>query len=97
MTAWLWRILVEAKPCRPYNIGSDQPIQILELAKKIAGMCEVQCQVNRAGSSTVYLPVSRYVPSVHRARTELGLEQTISLEETIRKTIKFYDRRGIRS
>jgi dTDP-glucose 4,6-dehydratase len=32
----------------------------------------------------------RYVPSVNRAKQLLGLEQTVSLEESIRRTAAWY-------
>jgi nucleoside-diphosphate-sugar epimerase len=35
----------------------------------------------------------RYVPSVARARAELGLEQTIDLAEGIRRTIAWHEAR----
>jgi dTDP-glucose 4,6-dehydratase len=35
-------------------------------------------------------PPSRYVPSVERAKELLGLRQTVSLEETIRRTAEWY-------
>jgi nucleoside-diphosphate-sugar epimerase len=43
-----------------------------------------------AGSPVPGAAPSRYVPSVSRAKELLGLEQTVSLEESIRRTAAWY-------
>ena len=35
MTNWLWTILINGIPNRPYNVGSDEAIDILSLANKV--------------------------------------------------------------
>jgi hypothetical protein len=35
-------------------------------------------------------PESRYVPATGRARTELGLQQTIGLADAIERTVRWY-------
>ena len=31
---WLWAILLRGKSCEAYDVGSDEPITMLELAKR---------------------------------------------------------------
>jgi len=89
LAIWLWTILFKGKSCRPYNTGSGKPITVLELANKIAGVLKLPNKikiVKKAGSAIV----ERYVPDVHLAENELGLKQTIDLDEGIRRMAKFY-------
>ena len=81
---WLWTILVQGKPCHPYNIGSEIGISIADLARKIAGQFQSEAKIlgqAKPGVSDVY------VPSTQRARDELGLKQLITLDQSIENTI----------
>jgi len=85
LTYWLWRVLVKGKTATPYNIGSDEALSIAELAALInrvlrgAGV-EIRDKPKEASHP------KRYVPSVKLAETELGLAQTVTLEQAIIKT-----------
>lgn len=87
MAAWLWTILAAGKPCRPYNVGSDSPVSIAELASKVANHFGLPVQI--AGSQSAPEP-SRLVPCVRRAREELGLSQLVSLEQAIERTVGWH-------
>ncbi len=83
---WLWTILIQGKPCRPYNVGSEEALSISQLASRVsealgsnAGI-EV-CQPQKQGEAP-----GRYVPSTARARNELSLVQWIPLETAIQRT-----------
>ena len=86
----LWTLLFKAPNLRAYNIGSDQPVTISELAHLTAA------QVNPAIAVTVAkLPGEnsvphRYVPSTNRARQELNLHPTVTLAEALRRTADWH-------
>ena len=91
LTVWLWTILLRGQSCRPYNVGSEHALTIGELAHMVAGMCE-----GRPGVAVAQQPVpgrspARYVPSTQRARSELGLRQTVSLEEALKRSLEWHD------
>jgi dTDP-glucose 4,6-dehydratase len=66
-----------------YNLGSDEAITIAELAERVArlGGVDVHREKHPAPS-----PRSHYVPNVARARTELGLQVTVGLDEAIARS-----------
>jgi UDP-glucuronate decarboxylase len=92
LAEWLSVMLMRGKPQRAYNVGSDQAITIRDLASLVA----------RAGGSVSRVQVlgehpkgqtanrNRYVPDVSRARTELGVEIGIRLEQAVRETMIKY-------
>ncbi|MHB8261238.1 MAG: NAD-dependent epimerase/dehydratase family protein [Bacteroidia bacterium] len=87
LSIWLWNILMFGKPCRPYNVGSDEGITIKELARLVAANSDKEIKVEIAMPTTNAAPL-RYVPSVKRAKEELGMKIYINLAEAIKKTIK---------
>lgn len=82
---WLWTILFKAKPSRPYNVGSERGISIKALAELVQQVLLLKQQVTlgRGGVSTFY------VPNTKRAQEELGLREWISLEEGLRRHLKW--------
>jgi dTDP-glucose 4,6-dehydratase len=89
LTFWLWTVLLKGKTSTPYNIGSDEAISISELAtlvdRTLGGGGVTVRETPKAGVSS-----KRYVPSVQRAKTELGLVQTVTLEQAIIKTARWH-------
>lgn len=90
LAIWLWTMLFRAQSMEPYNVGSAHSVSILELAEAVrdALHCDVEIQV--AKPAIAGTPVSRYVPSVEKAEKDLGLKETVSLHETIRRTAAWY-------
>lgn len=80
---WLLALLLRGESGRAYNVGSDRPFTILELAQIIAQVVSPHKSVEVAGGADAGLASDWYVPSIERARTELGLEVTVSLPEAI--------------
>jgi dTDP-glucose 4,6-dehydratase len=87
MAIWLWTILVDGQPCRPYNVGSEVETTIRELAFAVAGS-GVEVRVGR--EPTRGQPAQHYVPSTRRAAVELGLNQLIPLADAIERTLVWH-------
>jgi dTDP-glucose 4,6-dehydratase len=90
LAIWLWTMLFCAPSLTPINVGSGEDLSILELAQTVAKTLDADAVVRVAGTPVPGTAPSRYVPSVSRAKQLLGLEQTVSLEESIRRTAAWY-------
>ena len=90
LVSWLMTILNGANPeCPIYNVGSDIPVDIGGLAKIIA----LYFRVPYSSPDFSNQIIDRYVPSINKARKELGLEIQYSLDASIRLTINEIQKR----
>lgn len=85
LIVWLLEILFRGTNCSAYNVGSDDHLTIEQLAKRVASALKKDVQINVQLKSTS-TPVSRYVPDVNKAKTELGLAVWTNLDEAIIKS-----------
>lgn len=83
---WLITILVRGKSCRPYNVGSEGNVCLSDLAQTVAAFFLPSREVQIAQKPNLK-PAERYVPSIKRAQDELKLRQTVSMEESVSRTI----------
>jgi len=84
LVLWLMAIVKNSsQACPIYNVGSDESISILELARKIG--CYLNVDVN--APRVISRVVERYVPSIEKAKMSLGLSLKYDLEESIKLTI----------
>jgi dTDP-glucose 4,6-dehydratase len=90
LAIWLWTMLFRAPSLTPINVGSGEDVSILELAQTVAQALDTAAIIHVAGSPVPGAAPSRYVPSVDRARQLLGLKQTVSLGESIRRTAAWH-------
>ncbi|RXH56968.1 NAD-dependent epimerase/dehydratase family protein [Granulicella sibirica] len=96
LAIWLWTMLFTAPRDRAYNVGSEEQYSIGSLAHLTAetlrpmggGGSRLRVQVD--GKPTLGTPISTYVPSTQKAKSELGLRQHISLEDAIRRTAEWH-------
>ncbi|MGC1182307.1 NAD-dependent epimerase/dehydratase family protein [Legionella sp.] len=89
LAIWLWTILFRGKTMRPYNVGSDEALNIRELAHQVANNFRPSPSINIKQIPSTR-PPERYVPDISRAREELGLVPGINLQQAIQKTINWY-------
>ena len=90
LAVWLWTLLVRGQAARAYNVGSDQGISIAELARLVARVVNPDVDVMVARTPMPGLPPARYLPSIERARTELGLQPWVALPDAIERTASWY-------
>ncbi|MBC7741248.1 MAG: NAD(P)-dependent oxidoreductase, partial [Bdellovibrionaceae bacterium] len=83
LIVWLLKILSSGNNGEPYNVGSDDDLNIATLAKTVNGVLNPSGQISILQKLDPLHPVARYVPSIDKARFELGLEVWTSLEEAI--------------
>ena len=89
LIVWLLAILARGQSGRAYNVGSDQGVSIKVMAETVATAFPQRPTVEIGGSAGASNPVNYYVPDVTRARTELGLDVTTPLAESIGRTVSW--------
>jgi dTDP-glucose 4,6-dehydratase len=90
LAVWLWTMLVRGEAGRAYNVGSDEAYTIAEAARLTAETLRPGLAVEIAGRPALGAAMNSYVPSVERAREELGLRVAVPLTEALRKTAEWY-------
>lgn len=87
LAIWLLTLLVKGKPSEAYNVGSDETIQISRLAASIART------IGATNIETAHVPTNdppqRYVPSIAKAGSELGLAVHVPLAAALSRTIEW--------
>jgi dTDP-glucose 4,6-dehydratase len=100
---WLLVILIKAKPGAFYNVGSDQEIQLKDLALLIDHQrAKFDLKINQPGLEVLGLALEHakrnaYIPSTEKAHKDLGLKIRVGLEETIIRTISWHLNSGERN
>jgi nucleoside-diphosphate-sugar epimerase len=94
LAVWLWTILLQGQPMRPYNVGSASALTIGDLARQVAEAFAPAVPVVVARVPATGAAPQRYVPAVARAETELGLRLTVPLAESIRRTVDWHKSAG---
>lgn len=89
MALWLLTILTDGAPVHPYNVGSDEPIALGDLAelvaRELAFDSPVPVLVGRPGAGEA----DTYTADIFRARTELGLDVWTDLRTCIHRTAAY--------
>ncbi len=80
LVRWLMTLAEAAEPSAPvYNVGSDQALTMGEIAQVVADRFGVQADVPPITDASV----DRYVPSIAKARAELGLSLSFDLRSAV--------------
>lgn len=92
LVIWLLTLMLKGRPSHPYNVGSDQPISLVELAREVAATTH-GAMIDIARTPMASSP-GAYVPDTRRARDELGLDVFIPLSLGLSRTINWARRRS---
>lgn len=85
LVEWLMTIADDASPkCPIYNVGSDQVVLLSDLAKLLADTYNFQAEISLITDSKI----DRYIPSIKKAKNELGLILKYNFTESIDETIR---------
>jgi len=90
LSKWLFSILNFGRPGQAYNVGSDKPVTIFELATLIRDTLAPDKEIVIKNTLNSVAPRSVYVPSVEKAVSELGLQVSVKLAEAISNTAAAY-------
>lgn len=86
LAIWLLQLLAHGQHGRAYNVGSDQAVSIGTLADTVRQTLASPHPVHIARHAADNALRNRYVPSIERARHELGLDVWTPLPDAIRLT-----------
>jgi nucleoside-diphosphate-sugar epimerase len=90
LATWLWMILLRGAGGRSYNVGSDCAIAIGDAARLVAEVVNPKVPIRIAAQPVAGQLPARYVPSIDRARRELGLQPWVDLREGIKRTANWH-------
>jgi dTDP-glucose 4,6-dehydratase len=90
LAIWLWMVLFRGITSKPYNVGSELPVTIREIAEAIVNESDPPLRVSILKNNISGVAQDYYVPDTARARSELGLQQNIPLPVAIKKTMQWY-------
>jgi nucleoside-diphosphate-sugar epimerase len=96
--AGYYKVLVRGRSGEPYNVGVEAPeISVLELAERIVGLARelygyAGKVIRKASSEKDYLVdnPTRRCPVIRKARTELGYDPTVGIDEGLRRSMVWY-------
>jgi len=86
LARWLLTLLDRGRAGEAYNVGSDEVVSIAELAHQVRDLLAPEKPVRILGQGQDAQSRNRYVPDIRKARQELGLQVTMPLAESIRRT-----------
>jgi nucleoside-diphosphate-sugar epimerase len=89
LAIWLWTILFNGLPARPYNVGSSVEMSLADAAGIVASSVTPEAEVVIERAPTAVSP-QRYVPDTRRAQEELGLRERIDLRESVIRTLAWH-------
>ena len=93
LITWLWTILLRGVHGRAYNVGSEHAVSIGDLAHRVAA--QFGGTVSTGATPEPGRPAHWHVPSTARARHELGLEETVPLDDAIARTAAWWSERRV--
>ena len=85
LVEWLMTILcLSDNTCPTYNVGSDQSVEIFEVARKVAKIfgVEVSATLHNASEED-----DRYVPSIQKACIQAGVLLNFNLDQSLKLTV----------
>lgn len=86
MAAWCWTLLVRGRAGAAYNVGAEEEYTLWDAARRVAALPVPAALAQRAREPDAASRPSRYVPSIQRARDELGLDAWIPFDDALRRT-----------
>jgi dTDP-glucose 4,6-dehydratase len=90
LAKWLLCILMKGISGAAYNVGSDAAVSIESLAHLVRDIAGTKNKIAVHGTPVPGEAPSRYIPSIEKERTELGLDLQINLREAIVKTLDWH-------
>jgi nucleoside-diphosphate-sugar epimerase len=92
MVVWLWTLLLRGANGRAYNVGSERAVTISELAHRVAALLGGSVEI--AATPVAGARAHWHVPDLSRVRGEMGLDETVPLNDAIVRSAEWWTQRG---
>jgi nucleoside-diphosphate-sugar epimerase len=89
MLRMLWAVLLRGQPGRAYNVGSDVPITVLELAHRVTQALGRPLAIQVAQQPVPGRLPARYLPDISRLRQETGVQPESDVADLVRETLEW--------
>lgn len=90
LVIWLMTIMARGVSGRPYNVGGEAAVSIGELAHLVNRVAGGRSAVEIRGVPVPGAVPHAYLPDTARARSELGLDPWIGLDDAVSRTIAWH-------
>jgi nucleoside-diphosphate-sugar epimerase len=90
LASWLWTLLFSAPSGEAYNVGSDESVSIADLAQTVVDALGTPTGIHIAREALPGAPRAQYVPSIAKAREQIGLNVSVGLRDAIRRTAEWH-------
>jgi len=90
LARWLIALMERGTAGESYNVGSCEAVSVLQLAHLVRDELAPGKAVHVRHEAEGSVGRDIYVPEIGKARTQLGLSVTVSLEDAIHRTGKFH-------
>ena len=90
MAAWLWAVLLRGRSGRAYNVGADESLSIVDLARRVCRVLDRASRIDVIQTAPPGAVAAHYVPDITRARQEIGLPAPLPLDEAIARTAQWH-------
>jgi len=84
---WLWTVLIKGASCRPYNVGSEEDLNLETVAHMVSNSFSPPRSITIAKTKNASKKPERYIPRIRRIKTELGLDVCINTRDAIMRSI----------
>ena len=88
LVVWLLTILLKGEVNKPYNVGSDKSISILDIALLVNGFQKSNKEVRVLSARNDRIR-EQYIPDLTRSIETLNLKISVNIKESIRRTLEF--------
>ncbi|UPZ16070.1 NAD-dependent epimerase/dehydratase family protein [Flavobacterium humidisoli] len=79
--------LIDGKVGEIYNLGSNIPISLNELALKVQGQSIAKVEILSKSSKENYLNISKLVPNTNKIVKDLNIKEIFTINDSINRTI----------
>ncbi len=87
MAYWILKSLLLGKNGESYNLGSDQPISLNDLAIEIKNQLNNKIDIHYKSSMNCREEISKIIPDTAKIKKDLGVIETFTIAQSLERTI----------